>query len=119
MAKTGRPIGATGKRTLEAIAMAEKFDIHPLQYLMQRVNDTKEETVVRADCAKAALPYILPRLTAIDVRAFIKQDDRRPEEITRDLNNMLEDFARRQPKGAVKLEDVSEVKRDLLGSSQI
>ena len=116
----GRPIGAVGKRTLEAIAMAERYGTHPLEFLLGRMVDVKQDMVMRVDCAKASLPYLLPRLNAVDMR--VKHDERSPKEIMDALDHTLERMASNIP-SVIEHESLRpsnervEGQRDLLGAS--
>ena len=55
--KKGTPNKASAKREAE-IAKSGKT---PLQFLIDRMRNTKAEMVERIDCAKAAAPYVHPR----------------------------------------------------------
>src|SRR5436190_3255449 len=60
----GRPRGSRGKRTQASIAQAETLGPTPLEVLLEsmhaaRVEGARAEAV---DCAKAAAPYVHPKL---------------------------------------------------------
>ena len=62
---TGRKKGVPNKATLARQAKIAASGLTPLDYLMGRVCDKDEDQDVRIDCAKAAAPYVHPRLQAL------------------------------------------------------
>lgn len=62
----GRKVGALTKRTREIAADAIEGGISPLDYLMSLVRDESLPQEDRKDAAKAAAPYVHPRLNAVD-----------------------------------------------------
>lgn len=65
----GRKKGATSQKTKERLAMAEKAigdGITPLAYMLQIMNDQAADPQRRDDMARAAAPFVHPRLTSID-----------------------------------------------------
>ena len=58
----GRKKGTANKRTREIADKAVAEGITPLEYLLSVVRDEGEERAVRIDAAKAAAPFIHPRL---------------------------------------------------------
>ena len=61
----GRKVGAATKKTKEIAAKAAKEGISPLEYMLSVMRDSSDEDK-RFEAAKAAAPYIHPRLAAID-----------------------------------------------------
>ena len=59
----GRQKGAVDKIKREAILAAQ--GITPLDYMLGIVRDEQEDKTVRLDAAKAAAPYVHPRLQAM------------------------------------------------------
>lgn len=45
----------------------------PLEYLLDVMRNESEDAAVRRDAAKAAAPYMHPRLASTDVRAVVSQ----------------------------------------------
>lgn len=64
----GRPKGSVVARTAakERQKLAES-GLTPLEYLIQMVRDETAERKDRLDAAKAAAPYLHPRLNAVEV----------------------------------------------------
>ena len=58
----GRQKGAANKRTREIADKAIADGLTPLEYLLSVLRDETEERATRLDAAKAAAPYIHPRL---------------------------------------------------------
>lgn len=57
----GRPKGARNKETVmleTAAAMAKRFKITPLEYMLMVINNEKASMTLRLDAAKAAAPYM-------------------------------------------------------------
>lgn len=61
----GRPPGAHNKRSREIAEKAAKRGITPLEYMLKVMRNGKAPAERRDDMAKAAAPYIHPRLNAI------------------------------------------------------
>lgn len=63
----GRPKGAQTRRTREVAQRAAKRGITPLEYMLKvmRSRSKKIDATRRDDMAKAAAPYMHPRLNAI------------------------------------------------------
>ena len=62
--KKGVPNKANAKREAE-IAKSGKT---PLQFLIDRMRNAKAAMTERIECAKAAAPYVHPRLQATEIR---------------------------------------------------
>lgn len=65
----GRKKGSRNKITQESIDQAKKYGITPLEYLMKIMTDESQPDDVRIECAKAAAPYVHPKLSAVQVDA--------------------------------------------------
>ena len=63
----GRPKGSRNKKTLEQVKAVEETGKTPLEYLLEIMRDKNRDADQRIDAAKAAAPYIHPRLTATTV----------------------------------------------------
>jgi hypothetical protein len=75
-ARAGRKKGTrSGRAIFEAKSLRERFPIFPLEFMLMVLNDVDEPAAFRADMAKAAAPYIHPRLAAVEVTG----KDRGPE----------------------------------------
>jgi hypothetical protein len=62
---SGRKPGSPNKRTREIAQKAAKKGITPLEYMLKVMRDSNAEGARRDDMAKAAAPYMHPRLNAI------------------------------------------------------
>lgn len=62
----GRPVGSATAKTRAIAESAAKEGITPLEFMLQVMRDTKAERSERLDMAKAAAPYIHPRLSTVD-----------------------------------------------------
>lgn len=61
----GRPKGSKNKVTLEREAEIKASGLTPLDYMLSLLRDENQDLAVRADMAKAAAPYVHPRLANI------------------------------------------------------
>ena len=64
----GRQKGAANKRTREIADKAVAEGLTPLEYLLSVLRDEAVDRAVRLDAAKAAAPYIHPRLATETVK---------------------------------------------------
>lgn len=64
----GRPPGLRNKKTMEQVAAVQESGITPLDYMLSvmRAPTGTVEDAVRLDAAKAAAPYVHPRLSTVD-----------------------------------------------------
>ena len=62
----GRKPGTANTRTREIADKAAQEGITPLEYMLAVMRDETAETAHRHDMAKAAAPYIHPRLAAME-----------------------------------------------------
>ena len=62
----GRKRGAVTRRTQEIAEKALANGITPLDYLLSVMRDATKDGAQRLDAAKAAAPYVHPRLAAIE-----------------------------------------------------
>lgn len=62
----GRKPSALTQRTRQIAEQAIEGGITPLDYLLSIVRDEGQEQAARVDAAKAAAPFVHPRLNAID-----------------------------------------------------
>jgi len=61
----GRPKGALNKRTAQIALAAAEGGMTPIEYMLDVMRDPGADVQRRDDMAKAAAPYIHPRLQAI------------------------------------------------------
>lgn len=64
----GRVKGVKNKRTSAAAKKAEKIaasGLTPLEYMLQVLRDKNQDDPIRMDAAKAAAPYIHPKLAQV------------------------------------------------------
>ena len=64
--KRGRPPGAKNKATIEREKAIKEYGITPLDYMLSIVCDNGQDQQTRLDAAKAAAPYVHPRLATIE-----------------------------------------------------
>ena len=64
----GRQAGVANKRTREIADRAMKEGITPLEYMLQVLRDENAERPRRDDMAKAAAPYLHPRLASTELK---------------------------------------------------
>jgi hypothetical protein len=62
----GRPAGIANKASIARQAEVAASGITPLDYLLQIMRDETAERDERRDAAKAAAPYVHPRLAAVE-----------------------------------------------------
>lgn len=63
--RKGRPNKATAKRQAEITASG----LTPLHYMLDRLRNEELSAVDRMEAAKAAAPYVHPRLNSVDMHA--------------------------------------------------
>jgi hypothetical protein len=64
----GRQTGVANKRTREIADRATAEGITPLEYMLQVLRDEMAERPRRDDMARAAAPYMHPRLNSTEVK---------------------------------------------------
>lgn len=62
----GRPKGVRNKRTVEQVEHIEASGMTPLEYLTSVYQDPRADESKRIDAAKAAAPYVHPKLSSIE-----------------------------------------------------
>ena len=62
----GRPAGAINKASAERQAEVEASGETPLAYMLKIMRDASVDEAKRLDAAKAAAPYVHPRLAAVE-----------------------------------------------------
>jgi len=62
----GRPRGSASQKTREIADRAASEGITPLDYMLSILRDTEADKGQRFEAAKAAAPYIHPRLSTMD-----------------------------------------------------
>ena len=63
---SGRKAGALTKKTRLIAEQATAEGVTPLEYMLSVMRDDRADTERRDDMAKAAAPYIHPRLAAVE-----------------------------------------------------
>jgi hypothetical protein len=64
----GRPRGSLNKRTQTLLEAAEAGGEMPLDFLLRLMRDPHSPMARRLEAAKAAAPFLHPKLTAIDAK---------------------------------------------------
>jgi hypothetical protein len=72
----GRQKGVANKRTREIADAAIREGLTPLEYMLAVLRDESADPERRDEMAKAAAPYIHPRLASIEASHRIKSDVR-------------------------------------------
>lgn len=62
----GRKPGIPNKRTAELQKAVARAGITPLDYMLGIIRDTSIDHPIRLDAAKAAAPYVHPKLASIE-----------------------------------------------------
>ena len=93
----GRPLGLRDRLCVEAVKTAEQFKLHPLNYLLELVGDTKQPTSVRLAAAGSALPYISPKLASTEVTVRNDTDDMTPEQLLERIQGRLASIQQLRP----------------------
>lgn len=62
---SGRKPGARNKKTEEQVKAVEESGLTPLEYMLSVMRDPVRDAGERLEAAKAAAPYVHPKLTAI------------------------------------------------------
>ena len=65
----GRQKGTRNRATAEARAVAEATGILPLDYMLSVMRDESLDRATRMDAAKAAAPYLHPKLSPIEAKS--------------------------------------------------
>ena len=80
----GRTKGTPNKATAAKAAAIEASGLTPLDFMLQILRDANNDTAARLDAAKAAAPYVHPRLSTVDVG---NRDDKPFEQVMRWANS--------------------------------
>lgn len=67
----GRAPGVPNKKSAEKIAAIEASGLTPLDYLLSVMRDEANDPDARRDAAKAAAPYVHPKLSSVEMRASV------------------------------------------------
>lgn len=67
----GRKKGVPNKVTLEREAEIKASGLTPLEYMLRVMRDEKAPEERRDDMAKAAAPYVHPKLASVDMNASL------------------------------------------------
>lgn len=65
--RKGRP----NKSTLARKALIAASGLSPLEYMLERLRNTSLPAAERLDAAKAAAPYVHPRLNSVDMHGSV------------------------------------------------
>jgi|GEM_PF-1546051 len=83
----GRPKGSPNKATAAKAAEVEASGLTPLDYLLSVMRNANGDEARRVDAAKAAAPYVHPRLSNVDLG---NKDDKPFEQVMRWANSPSE-----------------------------
>ena len=89
----GRKLGSPNKATIARQAEIAASGLTPLDYMLQVMRDEEADTAARLDAAKAAAPYVHPRLTSIEhsgsIGTYDDSDEEKLEQRIRELNEAI------------------------------
>lgn len=63
----GRPRGRRSDKTLKRLEAIDTSGLSPLEYMLSVLKDEKQPMPIRLDAAKAAAPYMHPRLANVEL----------------------------------------------------
>lgn len=63
----GRPAGSRNKATAKREAEIRASGLTPLDYMLKTLRNEKADPVLRMEAAKAAAPYVHPKLSSVTV----------------------------------------------------
>jgi hypothetical protein len=63
----GRPLGSLSSRTQQLVAQLTAEGLSPLEYMLTNMRDVSNPASFRAEMAKAAAPYIHPKLSSTEL----------------------------------------------------
>ncbi len=97
-ANQGRKYGSKNRFTVKMQELAEKYDIHPVELLLEVVNDTNETMHHRLNAAVHVLPYVAPKLVAVDTTKNTDElDQMSPEQKVDRIQALVHKIAARRP----------------------
>ncbi len=67
----GRPRGSLTKRTREIAERTTRKGLTPLEFLLAQMHNPELSSDAQRDAAKAAAPFIHPRLSSMEVRGEV------------------------------------------------
>jgi hypothetical protein len=68
----GRPSGAQNVKTVEQVEAVKASGLTPLDYMLSVLRNEANEPAQRLDAAKAAAPYVHPKLANIEHKGDVK-----------------------------------------------
>ncbi len=71
----GRPKGSPNKATAAKVAQIEASGLTPLDYMLTLMRNDQLPSDVRFEAAKAAAPYVHPRLASTEIKADVVMND--------------------------------------------
>jgi hypothetical protein len=90
----GRKPGVATKKTREVAERAATEGITPLEYILSVMRNPANEPAQRLDAAKAAAPYIHPRLTPVAAEAPKAEESQAPAPVDHPLSGSVVAFKR-------------------------
>ena len=87
----GRPAGSRNKRTMAQAQAIETSGLTPLDYLVAVYQNQKMPERMRLEAAKAAAPFVHPKLSAVDMD--LRRDSREVTELSdQELTDLIRTF---------------------------
>lgn len=107
----GRPKGSLGKRTRAIAEQAAAEGVTPLEFMLKIMRDERQDLRFRAEMARAAAPFIHPRLEAI---AHVPSDGAPLEAASVSANERARRIAFALELGARALQKASRTSREAI-----
>ena len=87
-AGAGRKKGSVTKKTAETARKAAAKGITPVEYMLSLVHNKKLKQAVRLDAAKAAAPYVHPRLSSVEVKQDLTINDLTDKQLDSEISRL-------------------------------
>jgi hypothetical protein len=91
-----RTPGALNKRTRAALEAAKECQLDsnglssPVRYMLRIVADSRKEESVRLEAAKAAAPYLQPKLSAVELNQTNPDDVLKDDDLLERMKHLVE-----------------------------
>lgn len=94
----GRKHGSVNKFQQSCLDMAAKYKTHPVELLLQMVDDEEQPMSMRLNAAVHVLPYVAPRQASIQVTPFSELDEMNSEQKAARIRSLLDRIEEKRPK---------------------
>ena len=93
----GRKFGSVNKFQQSVLDMAAKYKTHPVELLLQMVDDEEQPMSMRLNAAVHVLPYVAPRQSSITVTQFSELDEMDSEQKAARIRALLDRIGEKRP----------------------